>query len=122
MGLKKFGYVAKSLVQPPGQTERPTTIKISMHLPERVPYGHFFENLEIRIFSHKNGVFAHSDLEKLLLPNKKFGGHAMSGRCHPCYCTPTKRVVIAVDPDIGELGKKGVVIRVFSSFSAIFDF
>ena len=30
----------------PGQTQRHTTIKIDMHLPEGLPYGHFFENFE----------------------------------------------------------------------------
>ena len=36
----------KSLVQPPGQTVRPTTIKIGMHLPKGVPYGQFFGNFK----------------------------------------------------------------------------
>ena len=36
----------KSLVQPPGQTVRPTTIKIGMHLPKGVPYGRFSGNFK----------------------------------------------------------------------------
>ena len=62
--LKNYGYPTKSLVQRPGQSQRPTTIKIGMHLPEGVAYGRFLGNLKIRIFSPKNCVFCAFGLRK----------------------------------------------------------
>ena len=44
--LEKYGYPAKSLVQRPGQTQRPTTIIIGMHFSEGLFHGLIFENLE----------------------------------------------------------------------------
>ena len=46
-GLRKISATRrKTLVQHPGQTIRPTTIKIGMHLPDAIPYGGFFENFK----------------------------------------------------------------------------
>ena len=45
--LEKLGYPTKSLVQRPGQTQGPTTIKIGMHLPEGLSYGHIFERMSM---------------------------------------------------------------------------
>ena len=56
--LEKLGYPTKSLVQRPGQTQRPTTIKIGMHLPEGLSYGHIFEHFEnSNFFSRKLRFF-----------------------------------------------------------------
>ena len=62
----------KSLVQHPGRTVPPATVKIGMHPPEGVPYGYFFGNLKIKFFPPKIAFFADLYLEKLRLPNTKF--------------------------------------------------
>ena len=42
--LEKIRLPDETLVQHLGQTARPTTIKIGVHLREGTPYGGFFEN------------------------------------------------------------------------------
>ena len=45
LGLRKFFPTrGQTLVQHPGQTIGPRTMKIGMYLPEGTPYGRFFEN------------------------------------------------------------------------------
>ena len=59
----------------PGQTQQPTTIKIVMHIPEGIPYGHFLENLELsNPPSRKIALFCEFGLTKITANRqKKFG-------------------------------------------------
>ena len=69
LGLRKITATRlQTLVQHPGQTIGPATIKIGMHLPKDSPYGHFFKkNYKFNFFSQKI-EFVNWELEKLRLP------------------------------------------------------
>ena len=53
------------LVQHPGQTIRPTTIKFGMHLPKGNPYGRFLEFFRNSIFFPKKMSFRELGLRKI---------------------------------------------------------
>ena len=66
-----YGYPTKSLFQRPGQTQRPTTIKIGRHLPEGFPHGNIFENFENFNFPPKITVFREFGLRKITVTQQK---------------------------------------------------
>ena len=77
--LENYGYPTKSLVQRPGQTQRPTTIKIGMHLPEVLSHGHTFENIEnSNFFLPKIAVFCEFGHRKITVTQHKvwYNAHA----------------------------------------------